>query len=368
MTPVAARAGRIDAFLCIAERSIGLLDRCRPFGWAAAFAEFLQAHRRGCARAPTLDYGPPPNLGDLRGALESIADGLAGRGALAALYAARAHELALEAELAEHVGAPGFRRLAGLRFLPGTRAVGRRAITVATEWARLQPSDSPEPRFFADDTSTPHSLVSIVRREIGRWRLPARVVPRSDLASVAAVGDGVVFVRSGCSLTRRTAERIALHEVQGHLVPRVEGSRSGLALAGCGSHGATDDEEGRALLLERRAGRLDDARCAELGRRHLLAVSVRRGATLVDSVSEAMALGASREEAVREAFRVHRGGGLAREIVYLPALLRVERALERDASLERWLSTGRRGVDAARVLAAHEGSSLGSERPQTSAS
>jgi hypothetical protein len=53
---------------------------------------------------------------------------------------------------------------------------------------------------------------------------------------------------------------------------------------------------------------------------------------------------------VTVAARVHRGGGLGREIVYLPARFRVRAAFETDASLELMFERGRVSVDAARIL------------------
>ena len=54
--------------------------------------------------------------------------------------------------------------------------------------------------------------------------------------------------------------------------------------------------------------------------------------------------------ALRIAARVHRGGGLGREAVNLPALLRVEAAMARDAALDDVLRVGRVAVDAAPAL------------------
>jgi hypothetical protein len=55
-------------------------------------------------------------------------------------------------------------------------------------------------------------------------------------------------------------------------------------------------------------------------------------------------------DALRITARVHRGGGLGREAVYLPAFLRVEAALAARPELDRVLGSGRVAVDAADVL------------------
>jgi hypothetical protein len=73
-------------------------------------------------------------------------------------------------------------------------------------------------------------------------------------------------------------------------------------------------------------------------------------ADFVDTARLLLDRGADLDDALRIAARVHRGGGLGREAVYLPALLRVEAALAADAGLDRVLAAGRIAVDAAPVL------------------
>ena len=53
---------------------------------------------------------------------------------------------------------------------------------------------------------------------------------------------------------------------------------------------------------------------------------------------------------MRVAARAHRGGGLGREVVYLPAFLRVKEALAEEPGLWGALGSGRVSVEAARVL------------------
>ena len=55
-------------------------------------------------------------------------------------------------------------------------------------------------------------------------------------------------------------------------------------------------------------------------------------------------------ESTRAALRAHRGGGLARELVYVPAWLRVRAAVARDPSLESVLASGQISVAAAETL------------------
>ena len=51
--------------------------------------------------------------------------------------------------------------------------------------------------------------------------------------------------------------------------------------------------------------------------------------------------------------RIHRGGGLAREVAYVPAYHEVAHAFAENAELERWFERGRVSLGAARDLVSH---------------
>jgi hypothetical protein len=192
-----------------------------------------------------------------------------------------------------------------------------------------------------------------MREEIGCRRLPLRVVVKENIASLAATGDGFVQVAAGKLLTRRDVERTVLHEVDGHAAPRVLASDVPLGIFALGTARGTDDQEGRALWLERAHGFLDHGRRREIALRHVAARAVEARADFVATVRLLQGHGAPLDTALRVSARVHRGGGLARESVYLPALLRVADAVARDHTLDRVLRVGRVSVDAAPVLAAY---------------
>ena len=169
------------------------------------------------------------------------------------------------------------------------------------------------------------------------------------LVSLAAVANGVVRVRAGARLSEKTARRIALHEVEGHVRPRVNGQRLG-GVFSAGSAHASQDEEGRAILLEERAGLLDAERRRELGRRYLAVESLRDGAEFWETVTLLGQSGATLAAAVELTSRVHRGGGLGREAIYLIGYQRVAVALARKPELEQVLRSGRVTLDAAEEL------------------
>lgn len=280
-----------------------------------------------------------------------MAEELRESGPLGGLYAARAAELELEARLAERAGRPGFAELARRRHPVGTSPEWETARSLAEGWsgASLAPAG---PLHRSDDWRCPHSLVSVLARSIGERRWPLRVDVRRELSSRAACGDGVIFVRAGELLEENEARRIALHELLGHALPRLAARGHALGLLRVGSARSTDDEEGRALHIEAAAELLDARRRRELGGRHWVALAVASGASVHDVIRGLGQFGWDAPAAVASYVRVARGGGLCRELEYLPAWLRFSAAARAEPRVAAWLALGRVSLNAARVLCA----------------
>ena len=339
------RLKQLDEVLLRAERTIALLDRCRAKNQVRELDRLRSAWRAGRRVKPRFEYAPAPQLHDTRTALEVALRRSEGRGPWGALYAARAQELDREAAVVEALGAAEFGARAAARFAVDGGPHGQQAELWARAWAEAPTGGSERTDAVrSDDERDPRSLVSAMRRSVGRLRLPFRVILEKALWCAAATGDGVILVRSGAHYTSRTVVRVVIHEIEGHVLPRHRARAESCGLFAVAGAGGSDDEEGRALLLERRHGCFDVERRRELARRHLAALSVRRGAGWSETAALLLELGTPVVEAVEVASRAHRGGGLARELVYLPALCRVEAALACDAELERWLERGRIGV------------------------
>jgi hypothetical protein len=337
-----------DRALARAERLIALLGRCRPLNAAAERNRVLDALRAGRLVAPQLRYAPPPPLSECRRALAAIEKHAPALGELGELYANRAAELDLEAQLVEATGQPQFRALAARRY-PSPRCSDTRwADATAAEWIRCVPGDA-RALVRANDASDERSLRRRLEHEIGRLRLPVRIV-EADLDASAATGDGVIYIDRRQRHSPAAASRIAVHEVMAHALPRWRARSESLGLFVVGTRGSSEDEEGRAIRIEREAGLLDAARRRVLGLRHVSAASAIAGASWVDTMRLLLDVGTSRAESVDLTARVHRGGGLAREIVYLPALRRVDRSFEAEPDLEGWLERGRLGLTAAVVI------------------
>ncbi len=337
----------LESVLAQAENAIALLARCRPENAVPERARLIAAWRRGAPRNPDWRYSFADGVASLQRALVNVAEGASSEVGWERLYAERAWELSLEAAVVEALGTPRASSAAARRFPVETGEHGRTAEAWARSWVSEAPGPSCEQLVRSDDAADPQSLLSAMHRAVGEARLPFRVVQSSRLPCAAATGDGVIVVRAGASYTPTEVARVVLHEIRGHALPRMRARNEVHGLFSVGTAGGPDDEEGRALLLEERAGFFDARRRAQLGRRHLAALSVREGATWVETTRLLLSLGTELDEAVDIASRAHRGGGLARELVYLVALSRVRRAFDADPECESWLERGR--VSAAAV-------------------
>ena len=368
----------LDALFVRAERESCLLERAWPENAAAECQRWREAAGRSAAGALTFCYRRPPVLTELRAALDWVAAGADGAlsshfipapgheqhapnpQVLAALYAERAAELSLEAALAEEIGGPRFGALARQRHPVREQPEWEAAERRAREWASTPHPPTTEALFASDDARAPESLLNAVRELVGRLQLPVRVALVPVLASRAATGDSVIYIRAREQLSAAQALRIARHEVYAHAWPRARARTEPIGLGRVGCAGASADEEGRSVLLEQRFDDLDADRRRELGLRHLTALAVARGADAHECARELASHGCEPARAVSLYARCARGapvgdplGGLCRELEYMPAWLRVSAAFAADPALEAWLAHGRWSLAAARTLGPH---------------
>ena len=270
------------------------------------------------------------------------------------LYLDRLRELSLEAALCAVSGGSQVGGLALRRFAPAAAEVQAQAAALCASW--LDEPESADPTLIPSDAPDPRSLLSQMRAGIGRARLPFTVVVQPALAPLAATGDRVILVATGRLVSARDVERTVLHEVEGHARPRARALDASLALFRTGTARGVDDQEGRALLLEERAGWLEGRRRRSLAARHRAFEWMVAGATFAD-----VATGLTREhgmdplQAVLAAERTFRGSdgngpGLGRERIYLESLVRVRAHLGARPGDEAVLASGQIAIDAAEAL------------------
>lgn len=349
---------RLAGWLLRAEQRIALLEATIPENARVERSRVIAAWQSGHVTLPRWELPSRPSLAELRRELDRLASEEP-KTPLGALYAARAEELGLEAALVEARGTARFASLARRRF-PLTRQEEERSCALAQRWLSAAGDGhgvvATADALVAEKRCSATDLAQAFVERIRELGLVARVEVRAGLAVTAAVGEGIVLVAEDAALGADQVARIVRHEVEGHLLPRARALGEGLGLLRVGSAGAGEDEEGRALLLEERYGHLDEATAAgrarrrELALRHLAADAARRGADFVELMRFALEAGEPIPSAYRLTERVLRGGGLAREVCYLPALERVREGFREEPELEAWLLRGRLSVEAARVL------------------
>jgi hypothetical protein len=324
----------------------------QPTGERARLAAEL---RRGRSAVPRWTYAPVAHR-ELRRALDA-AERVLVRDVdpIRALYLARLRDLSTEAALCAAAGTSDVARLARERFSPPDRETLHAAAELSTTWLNetaTPPSDTP---LLSDDPDS-RSLLSRMRERVGKLRLPFAVVAQPSLAALAATGDRVILVAAGRLVHEEDALRTVLHEVDGHARPRARSCESDLALVRAGTAGGVDDQEGRALVLEERAGMLGPRRKRQLAARHRAVEAMLHGASFPEVASMLMnGHGLDADDAVIVAERAFRGcdgkrPGLGRERVYLESYVRVGAHLAALPDDETIMAAGQVSIGAAGVL------------------
>lgn len=342
---------QVVSALTVAEAQIILLARSHPTNWLELKSRLTEKWKSGQPEEPVFHFAPPPDLSKLRRALNLLEKWSESQGPWGKIFAARCRELQLEAKIVEHVGDRTIRALAQQRFPIEGDARAESLSLMARNWIQLEQASEPAESIRTDDELDERSLIRQMRRELAICGFSFPVKLEARLASHASVDDKFVWLRPQVYLSARESKRIVIHEVHGHVVRRVAVTRSENARYACGTVGADADEEGRALWLENTAGLLNATRKVELGRRHLAAEACRQGATFSDAVKLLIELNTPIERAITTGLRVWRGGGIAREIVYLDAYCRAQETLREPSEIENWMKRGRFSFAVAERLA-----------------
>jgi hypothetical protein len=338
-----------------AAREVQLLAALTPVGAHRERARLVGELRAGRRAVPNWSYAPARH-DELRRALDSAERTLARREeAYAALHFARVRELKLEAALCAAPGTADFGRLARERFAPRSPEDARRASDLCAAWLEVQATaDAGVP--VASDDPGPRSLLSLMRHTVGKLRLPFAVVAEPSLAPLAATGDRVILVATGRLVCEEDSVRTVLHEVEGHAVPRARAYVSPLPILRAGTAGGIDDQEGRALLLEERAGALGARRKRQLAARHRAVEAMLDGGSFADVAAMLVReQGFDPADAVLMAERAFRGSdgrgpGLGRERVYLESFVRVGAHLAAHPEDEEVMASGQVAADACQTL------------------
>jgi hypothetical protein len=345
----------IEQLVVHAARQVQLLATLSPARAHCERARLTAELRARRSASPQWTYVPVAH-DELRRALEAAEHALA-RSAdpRQELYLARVRELAMEAALCAAAGTPDVARLARERFAPFDPSIARAASDLCAGWL-AEPTTPAADLPLASDDPDPRSLLSQMRSAVGTLRLPFAVVAHRSLAPLAATGERVILVAAGRLVHAEDAVRTVLHEVEGHARPRARSHDSPLALLRVGTARGVDDQEGRALLLEERAGMLGPRRRRQLAARHRAVEAMLDGASFADVAATLVDVHRlDPTDAVVVAERAFRGGdgtgpGLGRERVYLESFVRVRAHLTAHPDDESVMASGQIAVEAVETL------------------
>ncbi len=350
----------IEKLLIRASREVQVLAALAPLDASEERTRLAGALTSGGPLRPRWRYAAVAH-DELRRALEAaerLLEGDASDHPLAPVHLARVRELLLEAGICAAAGTPAVASLARLRFAPHDAASERQASALCAAWlAEPAPPAGEASERIASDDPDPRSLLSCLRAEVGRLRLPFAVVVQKALAPLAATGDQVILVAPGRAMTEDDVARTVLHEIEGHARPRARAMQAPLALFRVGTARGVDEQEGLALLIEQRHDRLGAGRRRMLAARHRTVEAMHAGATFGDAATSLVRdHGLDAEGAVLVAERAFRGGdgvtpGLGRERVYLESFVRIRAHLAEHPGDERVLSAGQVSLDALGAMA-----------------
>ena len=363
MTTVLRELAPATTLLESASREVRLLSAATPKNLLEERVRLARALECGAEATPRWLYtkldlaATRDRLSRLVRALETVDEPLARH------YRARAEELELECRFVANVGYRSVDALARERFGGATDDPGllhalaflKKASEDATTTKGERRTNEERGEVLASDDPSPRSLASRMKQELGARKLPFAVRVVSGLSALAATGETYVLVASGRPTRPEDVERTVLHEIEGHVLPRVRAREGSLPLARFGTARGSDDQEGYALFLEERGGFLGPRRMRELCSRRLAISYAMAGATYMESARKLHEdHGLDPLDAVRISERAYRGGdghclGLARDRPYLESWLRVRAAAEHEPRVLEVLSKGQISLDAART-------------------
>jgi len=266
-----------------------------------------------------------------------------------ALYAARIDELELELSLLASIGdaravRPIVARLYGKGDLLVPLGESQRPVREVAQRLLDDVQNEVEAESLPAESEGAPSAAGLMRAAAHHARLEIELKVDARLVSDAAAGERTVYLANR-RFGLRQASRLAVHEVLGHLLAGANGRAQPLGIFALGTAGSFADQEGVAIYLEEEADLLDGYRVRTLAARVLATDSMHEGASLHETTRMLhREHGFSARDAVVMGLRAHRGGGVARDAVYLSAWLRVRHAIAHGRATCMELRNGKLGL------------------------
>ncbi|WP_449396157.1 flavohemoglobin expression-modulating QEGLA motif protein [Devosia riboflavina] len=327
--------GRADRAIDDIAGSFDFLLAVTPINAEAAWAEFSAA---SFERAPHFLYRPLTfEVAATKKALFAIGLDHFEDPVLSRLYREKQQELDLQLSMLSLRDARQFKELGRALYQsvePRLTEVANDILAATARKAGRNETENVDYRFVEK-----RAQAMIERYSAEASGFVVKIDIRDDLPAGLMVSNGSLLISRNTKMARDRVEALLSHEVGVHLLTYFNGSGHGLRLFRSGLAGYEGAQEGLAVLAEFLAGGMTVARLRLLAGRVLAVAAMLEGASFVETFRLlSKEHGFSDTSAFSVSLRVYRGGGLAKDAIYLRGLLEILAHLKSGGSLEPfWL-------------------------------
>ena len=179
------------------------------------------------------------------------------------------------------------------------------------------------------DVADCYAVESAARSMIGRYQqqnpgFEPQIELRDDIPPGLMVSGSCLLISRRTSMDRRRIQALLSHEIGVHLLTHYNGSAQGLRLFSSGLAGYEAAQEGLAVFAEYLVGGMTVGRLRQLAARVVACSWMLNGAAFVESHRMLVQEFAFSElAAFNIVVRLYRGGGLAKDAMYLRGLLQI---------------------------------------------
>jgi uncharacterized protein (TIGR02421 family) len=310
--------------------SFDLLLHATPVNTDAAYQRFVEAN---CQVIPEFLYRPQTiDPGALKLALYKVPIERIEDPALHYLFAAQRDELDRMITMIADRGTPNF-------LLESQQVFGRPDEPLVAIARRLLETLQPVANSDGAQVACAKRFAELAEHELAHYRkhwpgLPARVEIRSDVPGLM-VSRGHFLVGDSARVSETRIDATLHHEIGTHILTYYNGLHQPLSQFHTGMPGYEQTQEGLAMLSEYLSGGLTRQRMRLLAGRVVAVDSLVQGADFLETFRLLNDVhGFGRRAAFIIAMRVHRGGGLTKDAVYLRGLIGVLDHLAKGRSFD----------------------------------
>jgi uncharacterized protein (TIGR02421 family) len=321
----------VDARLAEIAASFDFLPYVNPMNVTALWEEF---RRKDFEVIPKFRYRPMPvDPSLLKRALYAIPFESVEDPTLLDLFIQKRRELDTKLTMLTDRGSE--------RFLLGSLQLYRRIAPALVRMSeRILESVPPETSRPHGGFLKPEEFADLVRQEVAYYReicpeMNPDVRVSKDLAGGVMVSKGNLLVATHARIPVERADALVQHEVGTHMVTYFNGMNQKLSLLKFGLAGYAALQEGMAVLSEHLVGGLSPSRLRVLAGRVIACQTVVDGADFLETFRLLCRYGFHRKTAFDVTMRVHRGGGLTKDSIYLRGLKEILEFLREGGEFER---------------------------------